>query len=78
WLWFAASGCFHYLAYVFMYRAYNAGEVAIVSPLVNGSAMFVPVLAYFLLPDIERITVRKVVATLLVVAGVFLISWNKL
>lgn len=78
WLWFSASGFFHYLAYVFMYLAYNAGEVAIVSPLVNGSAIFVPALAYVLLRDIERITVRKVVATLLVVAGVFLISWEKL
>lgn len=78
WLLFVASGFFHYLAYIFMYLGFNVGEVAIISPLVNGSAIFIPLLAYFLLSDIDPVTFRKVVATVFVVAGVFLISWEKL
>lgn len=67
----------NFLSYLFMYSALNLDQVSIVSPLVNCSSFFVLPLAFFLLKGIERITLRKVSSTVVVVLGVFLISWEK-
>ncbi len=77
WLFFIASGFMNFLSYLFMYSALNLDQVSIVSPLVNCSSFFVLPLAFFLLKGIERITLRKVSSTVVVVLGVFLISWEK-
>ena len=53
-------------------------RVSIISPLVNGSSLFVLPLSYFMLQDVEKLTARKIGATLLVILGVLLIAWEKL
>ena len=77
-LWFAASGVANFFAYVFMYTALGLDRISIVSPLVNSFPVFVLPMAYVLLRGIEQLTARKVAATVSVVLGVVLISWEKL
>ncbi len=77
-LWFASSGVASFFAYVFMYTALGLDRISIVSPLVNSFPVFVLPLAYVLLRGIEQLTPRKVGATVSVVLGVLLISWEKL
>ena len=77
-LFFLASGFMNFLSYLLMYTALSLERVAIVSPLMNSSSLFVLPLTFFLLKDIERITSRKIFTTVFVVVGVFLISWEKI
>jgi drug/metabolite transporter (DMT)-like permease len=53
-------------------------RVSIISPLINGSSLFVLPLSALFLKDVEQLTPRKIGAVLLVILGVFLISWEKL
>jgi drug/metabolite transporter (DMT)-like permease len=53
-------------------------RVSIISPLVNGSSLFVLPLTALFLKDVEKLTARKISATLLVILGVLLIAWEKL
>ena len=66
----AASGFAEALAYVTALRAFRAGDVSIVSPLVNTHGLFAVVLAAIFLRDLERVTWRLVLATLLILAGI--------
>jgi drug/metabolite transporter (DMT)-like permease len=75
---FAASGFMNFLSYLLTYTALSMERVSLISPLVNGSSLFVLPLAALFLKDVERLTARKIGATLLVIAGVFLIAWEKL
>ena len=75
---FAAAGFMNFLSYAFAYTALSMERVSIISPLVNASSLFVLPLSAVLLKDVERITPRKATATLLVIVGVILISWEKL
>jgi len=75
---FAISGFMNFLSYVLTYSALAMERVSIISPLVNGSSLFVLPLSYFMLKDVEKLTARKIGATLLVILGVLLIAWEKL
>ena len=75
---FAAAGFTNFLSYAFAYTALSMESVSLVSPLINGSSLFILPLSALLLKDVEKITQRKIAATLLVILGVFLISWEKL
>ena len=75
---FAAAGFMNFLSYAFAYTALSMERVSIISPLVNASSLFVLPLSLVFLKDVERITPRKVGATLLVIVGVFFISWEKM
>jgi drug/metabolite transporter (DMT)-like permease len=75
---FAISGFMNFLSYVLTYSALAMERVSIISPLVNGSSLFVLPLSYFMLQGVEKLTARKIGATLLVILGVFLIAWEKL
>jgi drug/metabolite transporter (DMT)-like permease len=77
-LWFGASGFAHFLSYIFMFTALGLDKISVVTPIVSCFSLFVLPLAYFLLKGVEQITLRKVSATVLVVLGVLLISWEKL
>jgi drug/metabolite transporter (DMT)-like permease len=76
-LYFAVSGFMNFLSYVLTYTALSMERVSIISPLVNGSSLFVLPLSYFFLKDVETLTARKIGATFLVIAGVLLIAWEK-
>ncbi|HLQ21723.1 MAG TPA: EamA family transporter, partial [Gemmatimonadales bacterium] len=58
------------IAYVTMWRALARGTVVVVSPLVNSHSIVAVVLAAVFLRDLERVTWRIGVATVLIVAGV--------
>jgi drug/metabolite transporter (DMT)-like permease len=75
---FATAGFLNFLSYAFAYTALSMERVSLISPLINGSSLFVLPLSALLLKDVEKLTPRKVAATLLVILGVFLISWEKL
>jgi len=75
--WFVISGFTTFLSYFLLYTALSLEAVSIVSPLANCSSLFVLPLSLVLLRGVEKITPRKVGAAVLVVLGVFLISWEK-
>jgi len=75
---FAAAGFMNFLSYVFAYTALSMERVSLMSPLINGSSLFILPLSVLFLKDVERLTPRKIAAVLLVILGVFLISWEKL
>jgi drug/metabolite transporter, DME family len=75
---FAAAGFMNFLSYAFAYTALSMERVSLISPLINGSSLFVLPLSALFLRDVERLTTRKIGAVLLVILGVFLISWEKL
>ena len=68
----------NFLSYLLTYTALSMERVSIISPLVNGSSLFVLPLTALFLKDVEKLTARKIGATLLVILGVFLIAWEKL
>ena len=69
----AASGLSEALAYITALRAFREGNVSIVSPLVSTHGLFAIALAAIFLRDLERVTWRLVVATLLIVAGILVV-----
>ena len=75
---FATAGFMNFLSYAFAYTALSMERVSLISPLINGSSLFILPLSALLLKDVEKITPRKIAAILLVILGVFLISWEKL
>jgi drug/metabolite transporter (DMT)-like permease len=75
---FFGAGFMNFLSYVFAYTALSLEHVSLISPLVNGSALFILPLSALFLRDVEQLTPRKIAAVCLVIAGVFLISWEKL
>ena len=74
---FAVSGFVNFLSYVFAYTAFSMERVSLISPLVNGSSLFILPLSSLFLRDVETLTPRKIGAVALVILGVFLISWEK-
>jgi len=75
---FAVAGFMNFLSYVFAYTALSMERVSLISPLVNGSSLFILPLSALFLKDVEPLTPRKIGAVLLVIVGVFLISWEKI
>jgi drug/metabolite transporter (DMT)-like permease len=75
---FGAAGFMNFLSYAFIFTALSMERVSIISPLVNASSLFVLPLSAFFLKDVEQLTPRKIGAVLLVILGVFLVSWEKL
>ena len=69
----AASGLCEALAYITALRAFREGNVSIVSPLVSTHGLFAVVLAAIFLRDLERVTWRLAVATVLIVAGTLVV-----
>lgn len=65
----AASGLSEALAYITALRAFREGHVSIVSPLVSTHGLFAIALAAIFLRDLERVTWRLVVATVLIIVG---------
>lgn len=75
---FAIAGFLNFLSYAFAYTALGMERVSLMSPLINGSSLFVLPLSALFLKDVEQLTSRKIGAVMLVIIGVFLISWEKL
>jgi len=75
---FAIAGFMNFLSYVFAYTALSMERVSLMSPLINGSSLFILPLSALFLKGVEQLTPRKIGAIGLVIVGVFLISWEKL
>jgi drug/metabolite transporter (DMT)-like permease len=75
---FAVAGFMNFLSYIFAYTALSMERVSLMSPLINGSALFILPLSALFLKDVEQLTPRKIAAVLLVIVGVSLISWEKI
>ena len=60
---FAAAGFLNFLSYAFAYTALSMERVSLISPLINGSSLFVLPLSALLLKDVEKLTPRKIGAT---------------
>ena len=74
---FAIAGLMNFLSYAFAYTALSMERVSLISPLINGSSLFILPLSALFLKDVETLTARKIGATLLMIIGVFFISWEK-
>lgn len=72
-LFFSISGVLGAIALFNMFEALDRGPVAIVDPLVGTQSLFTILVAYFVLHDLERITLRLIVGATLVVLGASII-----
>ena len=54
--------------------ALSLGQVSVVTPLSGTSPLFVLLLTYVFLRDVEALTTRIMVGTVLIVAGVILLT----
>src|SRR5215510_3306554 len=74
-LWyFVAAGLGENIGVLFVLFALSLGQVSIVTPLNGTAPLFVLVLAFFFLKDVERLTGRLVLGTVCIVLGVFLLT----
>jgi len=75
--WFVVSGVFTGASFLFMYLALSLERVSVIAPLINSYAVFVLLLTPFMARRIEIITWPKVMGAILVVTGIFLISFGR-
>ena len=59
---------------LFVLFSLSLGQVSIVTPLYGTAPLFVLVLAFLFLKDVERLTGRLVLGTVCIVLGVFLLT----
>ena len=71
---FVVAGLGENIGVLFVLIALSLGQVSVVTPLNGTAPLFVLVLAYIFLKDIERLTGRLVLGTVLIVLGVFLLT----
>ena len=71
---FAAAGLAENVGVFMNVVALGMGRVSVVTPLYGTAPIFVLILAPLFLRDVERLTTRVVVGTLLIVSGVYLIT----
>ena len=69
----AASGLAEACGYLTALRAFQGGDVSVVSPLVSTYGLVALVLAALFLRDLERVSFRVVLAAALIVSGVFVV-----
>ncbi len=67
--WLALAGAFNFLTAIFYYTALTVGDVSIVLPLSRLTPLWVVLISYLFLGQIERVTGRIALAAALVVAG---------
>ena len=67
------SGLCEGTAYILMWRALGLSNVSVVSPLTNATPMFTILLVPLFLRGVEKMTWRIAIASIMAVAGVFLV-----
>jgi uncharacterized membrane protein len=73
-LYFVAAGVAENLSVYLIVLALSLGTVSVVAPLASVSPIFVLVLSFFFLRGLEILTARIVIGTLMIVAGVWLLT----
>lgn len=71
---FVAAGVAENLSVLLVIVALSAGSVSVVAPLSSVSPIFVLILSFFFLRGIELLNARIVAGTVLIVAGVYLLT----
>lgn len=71
---FSLAGIFIVLVLLSLYGAIGIGKVVVVMPLVSTAPLFTIFFSYFLLRDIEKITLRIVIGAILTVLGATLVA----
>lgn len=72
-LWFLAAGLSSSLALLFNYAALNITDVVVVVPLINMTTLFALFFTRVFLEQYEKVTMRTIISSLMVVAGAVLI-----
>lgn len=75
WVWYVVAGVANTTFLATYYAGLAMAPVSVVTPLVQTSPLFVAVMSYLFLPDLERITKYVVVGVVLVVTGATLITF---
>ncbi len=75
--WFLAAGITVSFAMTSIYHALDLGKVSVVIPLSSTAPLFSLILTALFLRNVERVTLRIAISTMLIVSGVALISWWK-
>jgi uncharacterized membrane protein len=73
-LYFVAAGVAENVSVYLLVLALSVGTVSVVAPLASVSPIFVLVLSFFFLRGLEILTARIVIGTLMIVAGVWLLT----
>lgn len=76
WPWLLGSGAALAVALLSLYRALEDGAMSVIGPIVSAQPLVVIAVSLVLLRDIERVTVRMGVGTVLAVTGVTLVAIN--
>ena len=71
---FVVAGLTENIGVLCVLIALSLGQVSVVTPLNGTAPLFVLVLAFFFLKDVERLTGRLVLGTVCIVLGVFLLT----
>ena len=71
---FSLAGIFIVLVLLSLYGAIGIGKVVVVMPLVSTAPLFTIFFSYFLLRNIEKITLRIVIGAILTVLGATLVA----
>jgi DME family drug/metabolite transporter len=72
--WYLAGAICNTISVVCYYAALRISRVVVVAPITQTSPLIVAALAYLFLRHLERITLRLVLSSMLVVAGAILVS----
>lgn len=72
-IWFIFIGMICALAFLFNFLALSISRVVVVNPIWQISPLFVLILSYLFLPDLEKITTKLVIGSLLIVGGTVIV-----
>jgi uncharacterized membrane protein len=75
--WFLAAGVTISLSMICIYYALDLGKVSVVIPLSSTGPFFSLIFTALFLRDVEKVTLRIVLAAAMIVGGVLLITWWK-
>jgi uncharacterized membrane protein len=76
-LYFVMGGCVTCVGWFCLFQALSIGRVSIVTPVATSYSVIILILNFALLRNLERVTPKMVMATILVVGGIALLSLVK-
>lgn len=76
-IYFVIAGITTCIGWLSLFHALNIGKVVIVTPIATSYSLVTLLLSYLLLRKVERLSLKIVVATILIVGGVILLSLIK-
>ncbi len=74
WPFFLAAGVLNSIAFLLNFEALRSGNVTVVTPLIGTQPLFITILSFIFLKDVERITWKVAAGAVLVVAGAAIVA----